>query len=124
MLARADHSHQEASGSPSDLRLKTDFEAIRDVLPAISKISAFRFKWNDTARSLGIGDDSTSLGLVAQEVQRYFPEAIYEQKLKDGETYYTLNYGRLVAVLFAGVQEITARLDSIEARLDELNGPR
>lgn len=64
-------------------------------------------------------DKHREIGLLAQEVQQYFPELVSEGK--DG--YLTLEYSRLVVILMVVIKDLTKKvstLSSIEERLKAL----
>ena len=87
--------------STSDLRMKDALEEIAS--PSLDGIYAYRY----TLRSDGI----KHYGLIAQEVQKLYPEAVS----KDDEGYLALDYNAIVAVLLAKVKELETRIKRLEA---------
>jgi hypothetical protein len=66
----------------------------------------------------GPDDDGQShLGLIADEVAAILPEVTGEM-VRDGETLKTLSPGLLVYPLILAVQELAARLEALEARVN------
>jgi len=51
----------------SDSFLKKNIRKIPDALSRISKLDGKEYQWKD-------GDDTTSCGFIAQEVQKIFPD--------------------------------------------------
>ena len=51
-----------------------------------------------------------SIGFIAQEMEAIIPEVI------SGDRYKSLDYSKLVAVLVAAIQELTARVQTLEAK--------
>lgn len=70
----------------SDKRLKDNIEYIGKSKDG-HKI--YTWEWNDIAKKLGV--DTPTIGVLAQEVMKYMPEAVME----DENGYYRVNYGVL-----------------------------
>jgi len=70
----------------SDKRLKDNIEYIGKSKDG-HKI--YTWEWNDIAKKLGV--DTPTIGVLAQEVMKYMPEAVME----DENGYYKVNYGVL-----------------------------
>jgi phosphoribosyl-AMP cyclohydrolase len=104
----------------SDSRLKEHVEEIPDSLQKILTLKGVTYNWNNLARQKGLQDTSRQMGLIAQDVEKIFPEAV--QTANDG--YKTVNYPALVAPLVQAVKQLESenellrkRLEKIEARL-------
>jgi len=63
-------------GQPSDIRLKRDLRPIAGALAKIEKLSGYYFYWRDDARRKKGLPEERQIGLVAQEMEKYFPEAV------------------------------------------------
>ena len=50
----------------------------------------YSWNWNDKAKSIG-WDKFPTVGVIAQEVKKYMPEAV----IQDANGYYKVNYGVL-----------------------------
>ena len=67
-------------------------------------------------------DDETKkkeIGLIAQEVQQYFPELVSEDK--DG--YLTLDYSKLTVILLTVIRDLTqkvSKIDTLEEKIKQL----
>ena len=70
----------------SDERLK---ENIQKIGKSKNGHNLYIWNWNNKAKELGI--DSPTIGVIAQEVMKYMPEAVS----KDASGYYKVNYGVL-----------------------------
>lgn len=99
----------------SDQRLKTDIKPIDSALEKISNIGGYYYKPNDLALQLKASTDkSQKLGVLAQEIQKIFPEAIekapfdrdHDGSSKSGEDYLTVKYERLIPVLIEAIKEL------------------
>ena len=71
---------------PSDERMKKDITFIGKE----KGHNIYTWNWNDKAKSIG-WDKFPTIGVLAQEVKRYMPEAVIE----DADGYYRVNYGAL-----------------------------
>ncbi len=116
----------DVTGNTSDRRLKKITGELRGTaLDAVRQWRAVRYVWNDRARQLGLHDtdhDRDKLGLFAQEVGVYAPEAIAPAPFdadKDtleslsGHDYKTIRYAELVPVLVAAIQELEERVEEL-----------
>lgn len=77
----------------SDARMKKDVEQVGDALATILKIRGVNFKWNK--------DDKPSIGVIAQEVEKYFPDLVF----KDEKGFLSVNYNGLIAVMIEALRE-------------------
>ena len=101
----------------SDARLKSDVEDIE--LYTLKKINALRpiqFTWkheDDTLNehlSEDLDYERKHYGFLAQEVQKLYPELVYE----DGEGYLGINYTELIPILIQAVQELSDKVESLQ----------
>ncbi|HZS09988.1 MAG TPA: tail fiber domain-containing protein [Blastocatellia bacterium] len=99
----------------SDLRLKTDIKPYHEVLNGVKNlgVSTFLFKNNP---------DSTrrNLGVIAQDVQKYFPEIVGQQQEKDGNEYLSLDYSKLGVIAVKAIQEQQELIEKLERRIADL----
>lgn len=122
----------------SDAKLKRDVRTVEGALAKIAALrpAAYRFRV-DEYPELGL-PEGEQFGFVAQELQRVFPELVREsvsQALpsepgappREGTRFESVNYTGLVPILVRAVQEQQcvveeqgARIDALEARLEEL----
>ncbi len=82
----------------SDRRLKTEIEVIDDSLEKINQLSGVTYYWIDEKRS-----NEKQIGVIAQEVQQQFPEAVHEDKHTG---FLSVNYSGLVAPLIESVKSL------------------
>ncbi len=99
-----------ANGFTSDERAKeeitdVDMEECVGVLRSINPVS-FRYK-SDPAKK--------HVGVLAQELQRLFPDAVVE-----GGEYLKVSYMELVGLLVATSKSLVHRVDALESKLDAL----
>jgi hypothetical protein len=89
--------------TPSDARLKSSVKAIPYGLNAINALRPVIHDWLDPAHG------TTSLGLIAQEVQEVVPEVV------SGAEYLSVDYAKLVPVLIAAVQDLARQLEVLQS---------
>lgn len=101
--------------SPSDARWKTEIKPIENSLDKISKLNGVSFQWTDKSKGNG-----TQIGLIAQNVETVFPEAVSE----DAEGYKSVAYANLIGPLVESVKELKKenqilkrKIASLEARI-------
>ena len=65
----------------------------------------------------GIRDtNSTHIGIIAQDVQKQFPDLVTLQK----NGYFTLDYTHLTAVLAEGIKELSSKVDNLASRIEDI----
>jgi hypothetical protein len=94
--------------SSSDIRLKENVSEIKDALEKILKLQGVNFYWK--------GSGEKSIGLIAQEVEKIFPEVINT----DNSGMKSIDYGRLTAVLIEGIKEQQKEIDSLKQEVEKL----
>jgi hypothetical protein len=124
----------------SDARLKTDITDSPLGLDFIEKLRPVNYKWVDGGPIFNpnpTSDDDIILGntegkrlhygLIAQEVKQAVDESGVEdfggwvlEKLDDPESDQALNYGEFIAPLIKAVQELSSKVNTLEARLAAL----
>ena len=84
----------------SDVRLKENLIKITDALDIVTSLNGYYWKWNDKV------DESTKsspgTGLVAQEVQKVFPEVIRERQ--DG--FLAIDYQKMIGLLVEAIKDL------------------
>jgi hypothetical protein len=100
--------------TPSDARLKTDVAPLSNVLSAVMALDARSYRFIDAA------DTRRSIGFFAQDVERLFPEVVYQQIRDDGSDIYTMDYSALSVIAIKAIQEQQATIESLEARIQAL----
>jgi hypothetical protein len=93
-----------AYNTSSDARLK-DITGSARGLEVINELNPVAYDWK--------ADGKSDEGLIAQEVKELVPNAVSENE--DG--YYQMDYSKLVTPLIKAVQELTAKVESLEAQL-------
>jgi prepilin-type N-terminal cleavage/methylation domain-containing protein len=92
----------------SDRRLKHDIERLQGALPKLMQIQGVSFRWNR--------DDAASLGLIAQDVEQVYPEAV---TLKPDGTK-GVDYGKLIGPIIESIRELKAENESLRKEIERL----
>ncbi len=88
--------------STSDIALKTNIKPITNTLEKIQQITGYKYKF--------IKSNENSIGVVAQEVEKVFPELV-----AGTEGNKTLQYNGLIGVLIEAVKELSAEVAALKA---------
>ncbi|WP_159452667.1 tail fiber domain-containing protein [Pedobacter nyackensis] len=97
--------------TPSDRNLKTHIETLTTVLQKIDQIRGVSFEYKDqTKYATGI-----KIGVIAQELQKVYPEMV--TKGKDG--YLKVDYTQLTGMLIQAVKEQQKEIDALKIRMDK-----
>jgi hypothetical protein len=95
----------------SDRQLKENIQQLDNALDKLKQINGVRFTWKETEK---MGRDN-HLGIIAQDVEKVYPELVGEE---DG--YKTTNYNGLIAVLIEAVKEQQEMIEYLQKRVQEL----
>jgi len=90
----------------SDARQKHDINTIQNATGIVGQLRGVSFRWNDT--------NFKSYGVVAQELETVLPDLV------SGTTTKSVNYDGLVGVLINAIKEMNARIQTLEATVDQL----
>ena len=112
----------------SDYRLKQDISSITDAISSLKKLTPRKFRWKNDL-DLGYQD-----GFIAHEVQEtgIFSHLVTGEKdgTKQSENepdkiipaYQQMDYSKLTPTLVAAVQELSAKIETLEAEIAALKG--
>ena len=92
----------------SDRRLKKDIKKIEKVLPIILQLSPMTYLWRDKP-----DDQKQSIGLIAQEVEKLFPEAV----ITDMEGIKMVNYRVFSVLSIQAIKEQQKMINNLNERL-------
>lgn len=93
----------------SDENLKTNIATITNALATVEDLRGVTYDWKR--------DDSTSAGVIAQEVQKVIPFVVKTNSPLDAnEGYLSVNYHALVPYLIESIKELSARVKALEAK--------
>ena len=100
-----------AFGNTSDIRLKENIEVIPDALDKVKQLKGVTFNYKK--------DGKVSTGLIAQDLEKVLPEAIYETidadiNVDPEEKHLAIRYGNTVGLLVEAIKELEARVKELE----------
>ncbi|MGZ8504971.1 MAG: tail fiber domain-containing protein, partial [Flavitalea sp.] len=90
----------------SDERLKKDVVKAEAVLDNIMKLGVKRYQFNN-----GQTDNRKYYGMIAQEVEKVFPDVVFHNNSDDGKDYYTMDYSATSVLAIKGIQELKIIVD-------------
>ncbi|MEK7118068.1 MAG: tail fiber domain-containing protein, partial [Patescibacteria group bacterium] len=93
----------------SDESLKKDVKTIPYALKKVLKLRGVEFNWKE--------GDTPSVGLIAQEVEKVFPELVHVEPQSGLKA---VEYGNLIAPLIEAVKELKAENDDLRTRVEKL----
>jgi hypothetical protein len=97
----------------SDRRFKTNVEPLAHTLDAVTSLNGYTYFRPDHR------PDERQMGLIAQEVQEVYPEAVTYDKENDR---YGVNYNAMIAPLLMAIKEMRAEYHAqIESLQQEIN---
>lgn len=108
-----------AKASSSDIRLKTDIQGY-DAMGIIRKFRSVKYHWNNLAKrnSEIFNHKKWNYGLIAQDLL----SGGYTQWVKDAfNDYYTIDYERLIPVVWKGLQEVDDEVTKLKREVARLN---
>jgi hypothetical protein len=94
----------------SDRRVKDNIETIENGLEKVTKLRGVSYTRND------IEDDTTKIGVIAQEVLEVLPEVVKQ----DDRGKYSVSYGNMAGVFIEAIKELKAEVDSLKQEIKEL----
>jgi hypothetical protein len=116
----------DVSAFVSDDRLKNKNGLITNAISKVMTLDAFYYTLNDFAINNGYKEhkDIQHVGLSAQQVEEVLPEVVSNINLQltppEGEpSYKTIKYDKIVPLLIAAIQELSAEVDKLKEKLKE-----
>ena len=97
----------------SDRREKDNIETLESPLAKALALDPVTFNF--------VGQAERKVGLIAQDVADYLPEAVGEYP-KGEDTRLSLDYNAVATLAIGAIKELTARLEAAEARIAQLEG--
>lgn len=91
----------------SDLRLKENLSDLDNYLDVL-KLSPKSFTWKE--------DGAEDIGLIAQDVERYFPGLVVER----GDGYKGVNYQKLIVPMLAVMKDQQTQIEELKKEIEEL----
>ena len=102
-----------AYGSPSDLKLKENVEVIDNAVDKVKQLKGVTY----TLKS----DGNRLTGLVAQDLEKVLPEAVYTEKdIETKDEHLAIRYGNTVGLLVEAIKEQQEQIEALTAKVKEL----
>jgi len=95
----------------SDKNLKSNIKPLDNVLQDIQRINGVTFRWKNTEQM----GESTEIGVIAQDVEKVYPELVGEN-----EGYKTTNYIGLIPVLIEALKDQQKIIEQQNTNIKEL----
>lgn len=102
----------------SDAQFKENVTPVPDALGIVTAIGSKLFDWTDAYIAEHGGEDGyfvqkSDFGVIAQDVQRVFPQAVRTRP--DGSL--AVDYEKLGTLAFGAIEQLLARVEALEARI-------
>ena len=108
-----------AYGNASDIKLKENVEVIENPVDKIKQLKGVTFNYKK--------DGSKSTGLIAQDLEKVLPEAVYTSETIDNEIngeeseeFLAIRYGNTVGLLVEAIKEQQEQIETLTAKVKEL----
>ncbi len=95
----------------SDARLKKDISPLQNPLQKIIQLNGYTYNWKNEN-----SDNKPQTGVLAQEVQKLFPELVSENK--DGIL--AVNYSGLIPVMIESIKEQQKQIDELKKLVEQM----
>lgn len=98
----------------SDARIKDNIEPLQSSLDTVAKLNPVTFQYKKSWSK----DSSTQPGFIAQELQAALADTNYANGVvQQGPKYMSVAYQTLIPVLTKAIQELSAKVETLEAQL-------
>ena len=96
-----------AFGNTSDIKLKENIEVIPDALDKVKQLKGITFNYKK--------DGKVSTGLIAQDLEKVLPEAVYESSDidNDEDKHLAIRYGNTVGLLVEAIKEQQKEIETL-----------
>jgi len=108
-----------AYGNASDIKLKENVKVIENPVDKIKQLKGVTFNYKK--------DGSKSTGLIAQDLEKVLPEAVYTSETIDNEIngeeseeFLAIRYGNTVGLLVEAIKEQQEQIETLTAKVKEL----
>ncbi len=102
---------------PSDSRFKKNIKPIQNALEKVMQLGGYTYDWKEAkdfpGQTLGNGHD---MGVIAQEVEKQFPEAVST----NDQGFKAVSYTELVPALIEAIKAQQAQINELKAEMEKL----
>ncbi len=96
----------------SDLRIKKDIELAEELLEKVMNIQLVRFRYLTQPE-----DSPKNLGVIAQDIQKVFPELVDTTYNETDQEILTVDYQEFAPMALKAIQELKFELDSLKEKI-------
>jgi len=110
-------SFEQATGaytSVSDARLKSNISSMPNLLSSVMLLQPKTYSYTSDAKH------KPQLGFLAQDVEKLFPQIIYNNKMDDGTNTYTMDYAGFGVIAVKAVQEQQKIIEGQQKQINDL----
>ena len=100
----------------SDIRLKQNITAITGATEIVKNLRGVFYHWKE-AEDFIVDDETRQIGLIAQEVENFLPEAVILNGVSD---YKTIKYSEMVALLIQSTKEQQEIIEKLKSEVEGL----
>ena len=101
----------------SDGRLKQNIKPLTNTLSKLDRLRGVSFQWNHlAATSVGNKEGQKAIGMIAQELQKVYPELVVASK-NGNQEYLSIDYGKFTAVLLQAIKEQQKEIEELQKKL-------
>jgi len=97
-----------AYGSPSDIVLKENVSVIDNAMEKVNQLKGITYDLKS--------DGNRLTGLVAQDLEKVLPEAVYTAEDLEGKEHLAIRYGNTVGLLVEAIKELSAKIEKLEGK--------
>ncbi|KAB2871201.1 MAG: tail fiber domain-containing protein, partial [Bacteroidales bacterium] len=112
----AGNAYSTGTWATSDIRWKKNIVPMGDALSRIVKLTGVIYNWRDDEFPEMKFDNKTHIGVIAQDVEKVFPELVNT----DGKGYKAVAYDKLSVVLIEGIKQQQQQIQQLEKKNTEL----
>lgn len=103
----------------SDRRLKKNIRPLANTLSKLDQLRGVSFEWNHLATTVGLKEGDKNIGMIAQELQKVYPELVKADKGKNHE-YLSIDYSKFTAVLLESIKELKGQVNTMQDQINFL----
>jgi Chaperone of endosialidase/Head domain of trimeric autotransporter adhesin len=99
----------------SDIRLKKNIVPLTFSLNKLTQLNGYTYNWISIDK-----DPKQQIGLIAQEVQKLYPQLVSEIKKENGETSLAVNYIGLIPVMIESIKEQQKQINELKLLVQKI----
>ena len=100
----------------SDGRLKQNIVPLTGTLPKLDQLRGVSFEWNHLASSMRHKEGEKGIGMIAQELQKVYPELVVGSK----NEYLSIDYMKFTVVLLQSIKELKNQMNAMQDQINAL----